>query len=867
MIDSDNYNHKERLFGALTEYRRERADSPQYYYNELTERGRAVAWLRPKLESFLGEQTSLSEFKTAVTGFSRRERAAARGREQGRYWRFSGAGRLFLDSFYKQAEKAGRLNALSLALQGALKLPGSLDEAGQQLSELVRVWRDVQSIAPGKPAAHPGLLIYTLSYFWAVQNLEWPIYSRETRTALSHLELLGKEGADLSESYSAYYLAFLRLAKELQLNAWELESFLHWRSQRDELETATLSAPRRKPVSQNAQRRRHSRLEELRAGLETRLRNEIGAGLRGVTGRSAEVETLVFQEPEQALRLEIRLEAKPRAGVAFDGFSVTLTSDPAGAKLAADLNQFLTERPEYHFYTDPRHPAKSPTPPDLLNEFYLLQVFEQPGGDFSLVDVLVNEWRILYPFARSLISQFDEFQVAGDFPPLSLVEEPEAEFAYPVEDSPDLQKVAEEQAVYDYTSPPTFAPEEEGATLPELSGRDMERRFMEAQANRQAAQEVLQIARMQPPPLTTEQAEAIKAYVEERLVINPEKITEILTHLEAGRSVLMYGPPGCGKTRLARLLAGQLGGRDPGWLTEGEATNYTLATATAEWSVYEVIGGIRPGLAAELEQLVAQPPDAVAPERDQLQYYFEPGVVARAALDCETSLRTSGRPHHLIIDEFNRANQDRAFGELFTLLEYRDRPLLPAERLGRRAPLYIPLAFRIIGTMNSDDRNSLFEVGMALRRRFALVEIDLPPPEAERRFLPKAIQARLPQISLNSAGDFAIPELRQVRDKLMTLVTAIRPDPLEPGAGGKKIGTGLVVEALIFCAVAARFYQNPTEALEDAILADILPQLDRAPSAIARALKVVDEKGSLAELRRVRAALQRMTKFNSNYFA
>jgi hypothetical protein len=169
--------------------------------------------------------------------------------------------------------------------------------------------------------------------------------------------------------------------------------------------------------------------------------------------------------------------------------------------------------------------------------------------------------------------------------------------------------------------------------------------------------------------------------------------------------------------------------------------------------------------------------------------------------------------------------------------------------------------------MNSDDRNSLFEVGMALRRRFALVEIDLPPPEAERRFLPKAIQARLPQITLNSTGDFAIPELRQVRDKLMALVTAIRPDPTDPGAGGKKIGTGLVVEALIFCAVAARFYQNPTEALEDAILSDILPQLDRAPSAIARALKVVDEKGPLAELTRVRAALQRMTRFNSNYFA
>ena len=67
---------------------------------------------------------------------------------------------------------------------------------------------------------------------------------------------------------------------------------------------------------------------------------------------------------------------------------------------------------------------------------------------------------------------------------------------------------------------------------------------------------------------------------------------------------------------------------------------------------------------------------------------------------------------------FNRANQDRAFGELFTLLEYRDRPLLPAARLGRSADLFIPEAFRIIGTLNAVDRNTLFEMSQALRRRF-----------------------------------------------------------------------------------------------------------------------------------------------------
>src|SRR5205085_2309167 len=105
-------------------------------------------------------------------------------------------------------------------------------------------------------------------------------------------------------------------------------------------------------------------------------------------------------------------------------------------------------------------------------------------------------------------------------------------------------------------------------------------------------------------------------------------------------------------------------------------------------------------------------------------------------------LRRSGRPHYLIIDEFNRANQERAFGELFTLLEYRDRPILPAARLGRAADLFLPEAFRLIGTLNADDRNTLYEVGQALRRRFALVEIGLPNLMAERRFLPRAVKAR-----------------------------------------------------------------------------------------------------------------------------
>jgi hypothetical protein len=235
-------------------------------------------------------------------------------------------------------------------------------------------------------------------------------------------------------------------------------------------------------------------------------------------------------------------------------------------------------------------------------------------------------------------------------------------------------------------------------------------------------------------------------------------------------------------------------------------------------------------------------------------------------LECELSLRTTGRPHYLIIDEFNRANQDRAFGELFTLLEYRDRPLLPARHMGRAVPLYIPGAFRIIGTMNSEDRNTLFEMGMALRRRFALVEIGLPDPVAERRFMPRAVHTRLPEVSLDSIGEFSDPSLRYAADRLALLAQAIRPDAHDPQGEGKKIGTAPLIECLVYCAVASRYFRDPNEAFQDALQANLLPQLDRSPAGVARALKLFEENKTFNELNRARESLRRMFRMNARYF-
>jgi hypothetical protein len=95
----------------------------------------------------------------------------------------------------------------------------------------------------------------------------------------------------------------------------------------------------------------------------------------------------------------------------------------------------------------------------------------------------------------------------------------------------------------------------------------------------------------------------------------------------------------------------------------------------------------------------------------------------------------------LVIDELNRSNFDRAFGQLFTVLS--GQPVvLPFKRAGKTKPISIvpygveppedtdmirvPPRWRIIATMNVFDKNLLFDMSYALMRRFAFVEVSSP---------------------------------------------------------------------------------------------------------------------------------------------
>ena len=83
--------------------------------------------------------------------------------------------------------------------------------------------------------------------------------------------------------------------------------------------------------------------------------------------------------------------------------------------------------------------------------------------------------------------------------------------------------------------------------------------------------------------------------------------------------------------------------------------------------------------------------------------------------------RARGKPdakHFLVIDEINRGNLAKVFGELYFLLEYRDEPM---QLQYSNTTFSLPDNLYIIGTMNTADR-SIALVDLALRRRFHFVE-------------------------------------------------------------------------------------------------------------------------------------------------
>ena len=163
-----------------------------------------------------------------------------------------------------------------------------------------------------------------------------------------------------------------------------------------------------------------------------------------------------------------------------------------------------------------------------------------------------------------------------------------------------------------------------------------------------------------------------------------------VVQLRRKQQLILYGPPGTGKTYLAERLARYL--VDGGGFSE-------LVQFHASYAYEDFVQGIRP-------QVVG----------GALHYELAAGHFLRF---CDKARQVGEKPCVLIIDEINRANLARVFGELMYLLEYRQRPIALA---GGGSEFSIPANVYLIGTMNTADR-SIALVDQAMRRRFSFVRL------------------------------------------------------------------------------------------------------------------------------------------------
>lgn len=175
----------------------------------------------------------------------------------------------------------------------------------------------------------------------------------------------------------------------------------------------------------------------------------------------------------------------------------------------------------------------------------------------------------------------------------------------------------------------------------------------------------------------------------EKLLIPVEQL-ELMRDLLADKNqVLMQGPPGTGKTYVARELARCLA---------GSATRVWLVQFHPSYAYEDFVQGFRPTLV-----------------NDQPAFKLHEGPLVRAA---KKARDTPAEKHFIVIDEINRGNLAKVFGELYFLLEYRDEKMTLQYA---DEPFALPRNLYIIGTMNTADR-SIALVDLALRRRFHFVD-------------------------------------------------------------------------------------------------------------------------------------------------
>lgn len=185
--------------------------------------------------------------------------------------------------------------------------------------------------------------------------------------------------------------------------------------------------------------------------------------------------------------------------------------------------------------------------------------------------------------------------------------------------------------------------------------------------------------------------------------------------LERKGQAILYGPPGTGKTYWAlaatrELAARRAFGRAVDALTDAERSTIVgdeeplvrMVSFHPEYGYEDFVEGYRP----------------ITTGNGSLGFAPEAGVFKRLCFD---ATRRPELDFYLVIDEINRGDAPRVFGELLTALEL-DKRSTDVRLAVTRSPFRVPRNVFLVGTMNTADR-SIALLDVALRRRFGFVEL------------------------------------------------------------------------------------------------------------------------------------------------